>query len=1496
MPQLAGPKPDRQALREAIAYHLRYSLGKTWERCSPRERWLAVSLAVRHWVIDAMLATEARYREADAKRLYYLSMEFLVGRSLGTNLFNLGIVELCREVLAEQGVVLEELWEEERDAALGNGGLGRLAACFLDSLATLGMPGYGYGINYEYGLFRQVIEHGYQREQPDQWRTLGSPWLLPRPEEALVIPLYGRLTRRPGGGKGATVQWVDYDTVIGVPYDLPIVGYGGHTVNVLRLFTAKASHEFDMQVFNRGDYLRAVERKVASELISKVLYPSDAVDAGRELRLLQEYFLVACALRDLVRRYRQNHDSFAAFASKVAVQLNDTHPALAVAELMRLLVDDHGLPWAQAWELTQATLAYTNHTLLPEALEQWPVPLLEAVLPRHLQIIYDINHDFLQQVRARWPGDVERLRRMSIIEEGDPKQVRMAHLAIVGSHAVNGVSALHSRLIQTRLVPDFYQLWPERFTNKTNGITQRRWLLQANPRLARLLSDTIGDAWITDLERLRALEPYADDAAFQAAFRAIKRENKERLARVIRDTTGLVVDPASLFDVHIKRIHEYKRQLLNVLHIIHLYLALVEDGEVPPVPRTFIFAGKAAPGYWAAKQIIKLIHNVGQVVNGDPRVRGRLKVVFIPDYRVSLAEKIIPAAEVSEQISTAGTEASGTGNMKLALNGALTVGTLDGANIEIREEVGEENIFIFGHTAEEIARLRQQGAYDPRAYCQRYPQVQRVMEGPCARRSFAPTSQGSSTGSTEPWWSKAILTSTWPTCRLTLRRSNRWRHSTASPPSGRARRFSTWPASASSPATARCASTPVTSGSSSPSPEASALRLAPGAPLPLGASRQAGGLNFAVFAPVAQSVTLLLFWPGAAEPTLAVPLTARTGQIWHLRIEGLPAGVTYAYAVTPAPPGAALPWLLDPYARCLVGAEVWRGEGGLRPRRAALVEEPFDWQGDRPLRRPLADTVIYELHVRGFTCHPSAGVAHPGTFAGLRAKIPYLQELGITAVELMPVTEFEENDNPRRNPLTGERLVNFWGYHPLALFAPKASYAASATVQGQVREFKELVRALHAAGIEVILDLVCTHTGEGEETHPTWSYRGLANEVYYLREAGGRYANFSGCGNTVNGNHPVVQDLIVDCLRYWVTEMHVDGFRLDLAAILCRGPAGEVLDAPPLLARLAADPVLADTKLIAEPWDAAGLYLVGRFPHFGRWAEWNDRFRDEVRRFVRGDAGMVPALAARLAGSPDLYQAQGRPPCHSINFVTCHDGFTLADVVSYNHKHNEANGEGNADGAHENYSWNCGVEGESDDPAVVALRRRQAKNLLTLLLMAQGVPMLLAGDEMGRTQRGNNNAYCQDNEVSWVNWEGQKTHAELVRFVRLLIARRKHHAVLRARHYPGSDHPQAPRLTWHGVQVNQPDWSWESRSLAMQLQDAAGSEHLYLIAHAHWEARRFALPALPPPWRWCRAIDTALPCPEDICPPGSERPLADPAAYGVEARSVVVLVGRPAER
>src|SRR5579863_8190676 len=728
--------------RSLIEHHLRFTLAKRQIQLTKADWYRATAMVVRDLLVEKMLATEARFERRHAKKLYYLSVEFMIGRSLENNLYNLGLIDICREVLAENGFDLQLLFDYEPDAALGNGGLGRLAACFLDSLATLDMPGYGYGINYEYGLFRQEIRDGHQIEFPDAWQRETSPWLVERPEESCLIPVYGRIEHRIDAHGEYKPTWVDWRMLSGVPSDLPIVGFGGQAVNYVRLYSARSSSEFDMQIFNAGDYMKAVEQKMVSETISKVLYPSDSIQAGRELRLLQEYFFVACAIRDIVRSFLRRGEVLPDFPVKVAIQLNDTHPALAIAELMRLFVDEYDVEWEDAWELTRATVAYTNHTLMPEALERWPIGLLERVVPRHLQIIGEINRRLLSEAAIVWPDDHDRARRIAIIEDGhEGGQVRMAHLAIVGSHSVNGVSKLHSDLVKTRLVPDFHQLWPERFSNKTNGVTQRRWLLMANPGLANLLCKTIGPDWITDLEHLHQLEPLADDPAFNDRFAIIKRANKERLATVARRIADVDVDPSSIFDVQAKRIHEYKRQLLMALGIVHQYLSLVEDGIEPAASRTYILAGKAAPGYWAARMLIKLINNLGAVINNDPKTRGLIKVAFLPDYRVSLAEKIFPAADVSEQISTAGREASGTGNIKFAMNGALTIGTLDGANIEIREAVGPDNIFIFGLTAERIAELSAQRAYRPMDYYDSDPRLRRVLDELTSDR-FCPNEPG----------------------------------------------------------------------------------------------------------------------------------------------------------------------------------------------------------------------------------------------------------------------------------------------------------------------------------------------------------------------------------------------------------------------------------------------------------------------------------------------------------------------------------------------------------------------------------------------------------------------------------------------------------------------------------------------------------------------------------------------------------------------------------
>ena len=708
-----------------------------------RRDWFHVTaLAVRDLLVERMVATRARFERTGTKKLYYLSLEYLVGRSLENNLLNLGAIEACREFLAVNGIDLQLLFEEEADAGLGNGGLGRLAACLLDSLATLDLPGYAYGINYEFGLFRQGIRDGYQVEQPDNWRRDISPWLITRADEACVVPVYGRIEPASNHRGEYRSLWVDQRTLVGIPADLPISGYGSDAVNFVRLFSATASDEFDLHIFNAGGHLKAVEKKVGVEAISKILYPSDAGEAGRELRLLQEYFFVACAVRDIARRFFGRGEDIHDFPSRVAIQLNDTHPALAVPELMRLFIDQHDQSWETAWEITRATVAYTNHTLMPEALERWPVELLGRVVPRHLEIIYEINRRFLAEAAEVWPDGSDQASRISIVQDGHEPQVRMAHLAIVGSHSINGVSRLHSELVKTRLAPELYRLWPARFNNKTNGVTQRRWLLMANPRLAQLLDETIGNGWTTDLEQVRELERLADNVEFQDRFTTIKRANKERLAALVHRGTGVDVDPASIFDVQAKRIHEYKRQLLMALGIVDEYLALVEDGVEPLVPRTYLFAGKAAPNYWTAQMIIKLINSLAATINEDPRTRGLIKVAFLPDYRVSLAEKIIPGADVSEQISTAGTEASGTGNMKFAMNGALTIGTLDGANVEIREQVGAENIFIFGLTADVIAEMRAVGSYDPRQYYEGDPSLRRVLDALASDR-FCPREPGS---------------------------------------------------------------------------------------------------------------------------------------------------------------------------------------------------------------------------------------------------------------------------------------------------------------------------------------------------------------------------------------------------------------------------------------------------------------------------------------------------------------------------------------------------------------------------------------------------------------------------------------------------------------------------------------------------------------------------------------------------------------------------------
>ncbi len=705
------------SVKQSLTNHLIFSIGKDPITATDRDWFFTLANVVRDRLIERWMETMRRYYQHDAKRVYYLSMEFLIGRSLMNSILNIGFIDEVRQACIDAGIQMDKVQELEFDAALGNGGLGRLAACFLDSMATIGLPGYGMGIRYEYGMFNQKIESGWQVEHPDNWLRYGNPWEFPRPEVLYPVKFGGKVVEYSDESGRTCHHWVNTDEVMAMAYDTPIPGFGLKTVNNMRLWSAKASRDFDLKYFNEGNYIKAVEDKNESENLSKVLYPDDTTAMGRELRLKQQYFFVSASLQDILYRYLKHHEAFEELPDKVAVQLNDTHPSIAIPELMRLLIDTHRLDWEQAWSITTRTFAYTNHTLMPEALETWPVALFESVLPRHLQIIYEINHRFLQDVIHHFPGDTERLRRMSIIDESHGRRVRMAHLAIVGSHHVNGVAQIHSELMKRTIFADFDQYQPGKLTNITNGITPRLWLNQANPGLAQLITRNIGKGWITDLAQLRKLVPLADDPAFQTEFRAVKRANKEKLAAIIAQKLKIEVSPDSLFDVQVKRIHEYKRQLLNVLHVVTLYNRIRSNLALEVVPRTVIIAGKAAPGYALAKLVIKLINDVADIVNNDPAVRGRLKLVFLPNYDVSTASEIIPAADLSEQISTAGTEASGTGNMKLALNGALTIGTLDGANIEIMEEVGSDNIFIFGLTAAEVAKVKREG-YNPWAYYQ----------------------------------------------------------------------------------------------------------------------------------------------------------------------------------------------------------------------------------------------------------------------------------------------------------------------------------------------------------------------------------------------------------------------------------------------------------------------------------------------------------------------------------------------------------------------------------------------------------------------------------------------------------------------------------------------------------------------------------------------------------------------------------------------------------
>jgi len=706
--------------------HLRYA--------TPIDCYMALAYTIRRHLLANWLPTTLAYLSSDARVVYYLSAEYLLGRQLGNALLATGLTDLVRQGLAELGLDLDTLCELEDEPGLGNGGLGRLAACYLDSLATLRIPAVGYGIRYEHGIFRQVFRDGWQVEQADDWLRWDDPWEFAHRDQSVEVRFGGYTEAFTDAHGRYRVRWHAAESVLGVPYNLMVPGYRNGTVHTLRLWSAHATEALDLQIFNTGDYTRAVEKQISSENISKVLYPDDTTPQGKQLRLKQQYFFVACSLRDILDRFRARYgDQWDLFAERRTIQLNDTHPTIAIAELMRLLVDEHGLAWEPAWSITCRTFAYTVHTLMPEALEEWPVDLFAALLPRHLEIITEINRRFLDEVRGRFPGDAGRAARMSIISEGPERRVRMAYLAAVGSYAINGVADLQSTLLKTRVLRDFAELWPAKFRNVTNGVTPRRFLKLANPRLAELISSAIGDGWLTDLDQLRRLEPFADDPAFRAAWRAVKQHNKQALAGIIRDRAGVAVDPATLFDVMVKRLHEYKRQLLKALHVITLYQRLKADPAAEIVPRTVVFGAKAAPGYKMAKLIIRLINGVAEVVNGDPALGDRLKVAFLPNFNVSLAERIYPAADLSEQISLAGHEASGTGNMKLALNGALTIGTLDGANITIRELVGAENFFLFGLTADEVFARRAAG-YHPRDYYERNPALAAVIDSIAAGR------------------------------------------------------------------------------------------------------------------------------------------------------------------------------------------------------------------------------------------------------------------------------------------------------------------------------------------------------------------------------------------------------------------------------------------------------------------------------------------------------------------------------------------------------------------------------------------------------------------------------------------------------------------------------------------------------------------------------------------------------------------------------------------
>jgi glycogen phosphorylase len=706
---------DKEAIKNSFLDDLFYMQGKFAALATRNDYYMALAYAVRDRMLQRWISTAATYTREASRTVAYLSAEFLMGPQLGNNLLSLGISEIVRKGMSELGLDLEDLLRQEEEPGLGSGGLGRLAACFIDSLATLEIPSLGYGIRYEFGIFQQQIVDGWQIEKTDKWLRFGNPWELARPEWAVSVKFGGVTEHYIDDQERPRVRWMPHKVVHGVPYDTLILGYRTNTANTLRLWSAEAPESFDFAAFNSGDYYGAVNQKVTSENLSKVLYPNDEQLRGKELRLEQQYFFVSCSIQDMFRVVRTQEVPPEKFHEKFAVQLNDTHPAIAIAELMRLFIDEYALPWAEAWSVTRRTFAYTNHTLLPEALERWPLEVFGRVLPRHLQIIYDINAHFLEEVRMRFLGDEDRIRRMSIIDESDQRYVRMAHLACIGSHAINGVAALHTELLERDVLKDFYELWPQKFSNKTNGVTPRRWMVLSNPLLSALITEHIGTGWVKDLAELKMLEPLAEDAAFRARWRGIKLENKRSLAALALERTGIRIDPDSMYDVLVKRIHEYKRQHLKILHIVSLYHGLKSNPGLPVVPRTFIFGGKAAPGYHLAKLMIKLITSVGDVINRDPDMRDRLKLVFLPNFNVTNGQHVYPAADLSEQISTAGKEASGTGNMKFCMNGALTIGTLDGANIELREEIGAENFFLFGLSVEEVAALKSRG-YRPMDY------------------------------------------------------------------------------------------------------------------------------------------------------------------------------------------------------------------------------------------------------------------------------------------------------------------------------------------------------------------------------------------------------------------------------------------------------------------------------------------------------------------------------------------------------------------------------------------------------------------------------------------------------------------------------------------------------------------------------------------------------------------------------------------------------------